>query len=189
MNTFKMAVVACVSLAATLQAEPFDFTPVKSVRQQDGMSYPQLIFTRGEKKVTYEAPRDWVVTGGGNSLQFTPPKLTQAQATIEQVHLETPQTFDDATTKQLQQLALSSAPEGSLNLALAGEEKSPLKISGHDTYEVVVSYDLFGQPYKTSVLFADFGDTQLRFRFTAKKDDFEQAHALFRGTLFGWQSE
>jgi len=62
-----------------------DFTAAESIREQDGITFPELIFHQDGHKITYEAPRGWSHSGGGSEIRFTPPALSQAQATIDKL--------------------------------------------------------------------------------------------------------
>jgi hypothetical protein len=182
----KSPFLAILCLATAARAEEINLIPVRSVREQDGIKFPQLEFTDGKKKITYEQPRGWIISGDSSQIKFTPPDVS-AKAAIEQSPLSAPQIFDEATTKMLQQEVLASVPSGSQKTTMLSEEKNPLMMGGHETYEVTVSYQFFGHELITSTLFMNTKDTQLRFRLTAEKADFENVHKAFRGSLFSWQ--
>ena len=166
-----------------------DFTPTPGERVQEGIVFKQLVFHQDGHAVTYEQPRGWTVTGDTAGMRLTPPNVSQAQATVLQSPLSAPQVFDEPTMTQLKQSVLASAPNGAINVALVLEEQSPVKIHQQPTYAVTIGYSYFGQDYESCVLFANLGDTQVRFRTVARKADFDQIHRLFRGSLFslGWQ--
>jgi hypothetical protein len=164
-----------------------DFTPVASQRTLEGAVFQQLVFRDGTRKVAYEQPRGWNVSGGGASILFTPPDVSQAQARIDQTPLQQPQTFDEATAKLLQEQALTFLPPNSQNPAVVGEERNAILIDGQATYEVTMQYLFYGEEYEMSVLFVNIGDTQLRCQVIAKKNDFPKIHTLFRGSLCSLQ--
>lgn len=161
-----------------------DFTATTGDRELEGIHFPQLIFHQNEHQITYEKPRDWNFSSDSGGMRLAPPDVAQAQVVVLQTPLTTPQVLDDATTKQLQQFVLSSAPSGAQNVVLIGEEKNPLQIHGQPTYAVTIGYNYFGQDFEACVLFVNLGDTQVRFRTTARKVDFDKVHRAFRGSLF-----
>ncbi|PYJ87615.1 MAG: hypothetical protein DME70_06215 [Verrucomicrobia bacterium] len=55
------------------------------------------------------------------------------------------------------------------------------------TYEVTASYQIYGEAYVRSVLFANLAETQLRFKLSALKKDFDVLHRQFRASLISWQ--
>lgn len=167
-----------------------DFTPTRGERVLEGLIFPQILFHQDGRIISYEQPRGWTYTGDASQLKLTPPKISQAQASIEQGALPAPQSFDEAMTKQLQQIVLASLPSGAQNMQIVAEERNPVRISQQETYEVTASYNYFGQDYQVSVLFANLDTTQLRFRLVARKVDFDTLHRAFRGSLFSlhWSS-
>jgi hypothetical protein len=182
---------ACLLLltltAATAANGSIDFTPATGERTLDGIKFKQLIFKENGHKITYEQPRDWAYFASGATIKFVPPEIPQAYAEIEQVHLQAPQNFDDATVKALQDQTLQSVSTDSTGVALVSAEKNPVVMNQHETYEVIVTYQLHGQDCELSVLYLNLPDTQLKFRCVARKADFEKVHKAFRGSLFSWQ--
>lgn len=173
-------------LVATAQAS-VDLTPIPGERVLAGIKFQQLIFQEKGRKITYEQPRGWKYSGGGASIKFSPPELANAEAEIDQTPLQAPQNFDEKTMKALEEQVLSSVPANSQNAALVGTEKNPVTVNRHETFEVVVAYQISGVEFQRSVLFLNLPDTQLRFRVTARKQDFEKIHKAFRGSIYSWQ--
>ena len=164
-----------------------DFTATEVERTLSGIKFKQLVFQQDGKKIGYQPPRGWSFTGGGSRIKFIPPEIAQAQGEIDQVQLSAPQSLDEETMKTLQRKTLESVPADSRQVTLVSEEKNPLLINKNETYEVTVSYQAFGQEFQMSVLYMNLPDTQVRFRTTARKADFEKVHKAFRGSIFSWQ--
>ncbi len=158
-----------------------DFTPVVGERNQEGVIFKQLIFREKDRKITYEQPNGWTYSGDSKGLRLTPPNVAQAQADIEQSVLRVPEPIDEAA---LRDLAMKTIPAGSLQATIVAEEQNPIRINRQDTFGVTINYVLHGQEYTANVLFANLEDTQLRFRFVARKQDFEKLFRAFRGSLF-----
>jgi hypothetical protein len=165
-------------------AGAIDFTPTTSERKLDGITFPELVFHQDGHAITYEKPRDWNLTSDGATMRLTPPHAAQAQVSVEQSPLAAPQVFDEATTKQLEQTVLASVPPGAEKIELISAENDPLRIHGQPTCAVTVGYSFFGQDFEACTLFANLGDTQVRFHVVARKADFEQVQRQFRGSLF-----
>jgi len=164
-----------------------DLSPVTGERILDGIKFKQLIFREGGRKITYEPPRGWNYRGDSGQFKLTPPDVAQAQGAIDQSPLPAPQDFDEATIKALRDKTLSWVPPGSTDLAIVAEEKDPVLVNRKGTYEITTAYRFGGQEYQASILYLNLTDTQLRFRFVARKADFEKLHKVFRGSIFSWQ--
>jgi hypothetical protein len=164
-----------------------DFTPAVGERELAGIKFPQLYFKDNGRTVIYEHPRGWSYSGGGPRIKFTPPELTQAFAEIDQVPLTAPQNFDEPTVKALRAKTLSLVPPDSQSVVIVSEQPDPVLVNNNHSYEFIVSYNAFGQEFMMGVVYVNLPDTQLRFRTTARKPNFQTMHDAFRGSIFSWQ--
>lgn len=183
MRIYLTTLTLSVALAVSAEAA-IDFTPTGGERTLEGVVFKQIILHQDGHVITYEQPQGWSYSGDAAGMRLTPANVSQAQVTIQQTALPGPQAFDGPTVKQLQQVALSSVPDGALNVVLLAEEKNPLQIHQQETYGVTITYNYFGQDYGLNLLFVNLGNTQVRFRMVARKADFEQVRREFRGSLF-----
>ena len=181
----KTLLTLLVAASAGLGARgAIDFTPIPKERVLEGIKFAGLQFHQNGRLVTYEQPRGWNYSGGGASIKFTPPSMSQAQAEIDQTALAEPQIYDEPTIKSLKEKALTSIPPNSQKIDVVSEALNPFLINTHHTYEVIFSYEAFGQEFMTGVIYVNLPDTRLRFRTTAPKADFEKVHSAFRGSMF-----
>ncbi len=188
MRIFLSAVLAS-SAALPCVAGPIDFTPTSGQRVLENVVFPQLVFHQDGHAISYEQPRNWTFTGSAAQLKLTPPDISQAQATIEQVALPAPQTLDEATAISLRKVVLASIPGEAQNAKVVAEEQNPVSIDQQPSYAITANYSYFGQDYAVSVLFANLGDTQLRARLVARKADFDALQRAFRSSLFSLRWE
>ena len=163
---------------------PIDFTPTSGERVLENVVFPQLVFHQDGHAITYEQPRNWTFTGGAAQLKLTPPGLSQAQATIEQVALPTPQSFDETSVAALEKVLLASIPGDAQNARIISAEQNPVSIKQQVSIVITANYSYFGQDYAISMLFANLGDTQLRTRLVARKSDFDALKRAFQASLF-----
>ena len=180
----RLTILILAAAVGTASASPIDFTPTTGTRTQEGVAFKQLRFHQDGRVVTYEPPAGWQYSGDASGLRLAPPDTSQAQITVQQAPLAAPQVFDAATTRQLLQIVLSSAPSAAQNVAVVAEEPNPVRIHLQETYGVTIGYNFLGQEYLANVLFVNLGDTQVRFRTVARKPDFEKVWRGFRGSLF-----
>lgn len=181
-------VLALLCAGVGLAEAGIDLTPrVTQTTTPSGIPSQHFAFSENGRPITYVPPTGWNHSGGGASLKFTPPGLTQARAEIDQVPLAAPQNFDDEITKALRDKVVAEVPPDSRNVSVTSETLNPLRVNGNQTYEVIVSYNAFGHDFMTGVIYLNLPDTQLRFRTTARKADFEKVHNAFRASMFTWQ--
>ena len=179
----KLPVLFLLGLPLWCAFAGIDFTPTISERTFAGIKFPELYFHQKDRRISYEQPRGWRYSGDSSQIKFTPPDVPQAFGEIGQTPLPAPQNFDEATMKRLQDQVLASLPPDSQDAAIVSAEKNPITIDGHETFEATVTYQLYSERYHQAVLFMNLPDTQLIFRFVARKPDFEKLHRAFRESL------
>lgn len=174
-------------MAVSLSARGgIDFTPTVTEYTAEGISFRQLSFRDGKRRVVYEPPRGWSYRGGGNDLQLVPPAATRADASIQVADLNAPQPFDEKLIAGLREQCLRNVPAGSQSVKVVAEEQNPVRIGRGDSYAITVSYQALGEIFLRSVLLVNLTDAQLTFRFTARKADFDQLQRTFRSSIFSW---
>lgn len=163
-----------------------DLTPSVSEFVGEGIKYQLLSFRQDKQRIGYNPPPGWSFSGSAERVRLIPPKKNFAEAVIEAVPLAAPQPLDEKITKALEQRFVSSLPSGSQFVAVVSEEQNPVPLNGNPTFEVIASYQLMGEKLLTSSIFANLPETQLIFRLTARKDDFESLHREFKRSIFSW---
>jgi hypothetical protein len=178
--------IAFAAVARTARGA-IDFTPATGERTLEGIRFPELYFHENGRKISYEQPRGWTYTGDATSIKFIPSDVRGAFADITQAPLQKPQNFDDDAMKSLQAKALTLLSPDAGDIVVVSAEKNPLMINAHETFEVILAFQLYGEHYRQSVLFLNLPDTQLSFRVLSRKVDFERLHRDFRGSLCSLQ--
>jgi hypothetical protein len=178
-----------VSLSSTpLLRADLDLTPATTARKLDGASIPELLFSDGSQKVSYESPHGWSYSAvSSREIRFQPPQVSQAETTIESIPMAEEYQFDEKFIKKLKEDLVRSLPKSSTQIQLVSEVNDTLLINGQKTYEVTIGYQNYGQKYRISVLFANLGRQQLRFRVLARASDFDQVHRDFTASLCSLQ--
>ena len=174
-------------LAGIAQAE-LQLTPSLVEREGDGCKFKQLAFRDGEKTITYLSPRGWSYSGSATQLTLRPPNKTQAEANITKIPLSQPGQFDDDTLKKLVTEAVARVPNGSSNVTVESLEKNPLVINRKETFLIVLSYNLFGQAYRRSILFLNREKEQIRFELVCRSADFKELQKAFMGSQYSWDN-
>jgi hypothetical protein len=179
--------IALISLVAAFTARgAIDLTPSAAEYVSLGIKYRQLIFEDNKRRIEYELPTNWSFDGVSNQLHLKPPGKSFAEAAITAVPLDRPQPLDDETVKLLGQQIIASLPVGSQFAKVEEEIANPVLLGGNASFEVTVSYQSMGEKFFRSALFVNLRDTQLVFRLTARKDDFQALHREFKVSILSW---
>ena len=180
--------LALLCYSAVSARAALDLSPFPSELNGEGIKYIQLTFKDGERHVLYVIPQSWTWGGGSSQLRLTPPAtFLRASAVIEGSPLSAAQPLDEKAIGILRQEFLSTMPPGAQNVQALSEEQ-PFQLGGNiPTYEFTASYQLLGETFVRSTVFANLSETQLRFKFSSLKKDFDSLHRAFRASLISWQ--
>jgi hypothetical protein len=183
----RLLLIAFAVLTVRASAQ-LSLTPSVSERMQEGFKFPQLEFSDAGKKVTYEQPRGWSYSSQGKQqIAFYPPHPTQTKAEIQSGFPVAPTQFDEEGLKQLKTIFLSLLPKESEQVEIVAEQKNPVLINRHETYDITAAFINHGQRYRMSVLFVNLEREQIRCKVIAEPNDFQEAHRLFIESLCGLQ--
>jgi hypothetical protein len=179
--------VSATLLASVTAKAGIDLTPTATEYISEGIKYQKLIFRAEKQRVEYDPPPGWSFRGSTDRLQFTPAKKRFADALIEAVPLAAPQPLDEKTAKALREQFLASLRADSQFVSVVSEEHNPILLDGNLSFETIVAYQLMGEKFVKSALFVNLLDTQLIFRLTARKDDFDALHSEFKRSMLSWR--
>ncbi|MEN3369727.1 MAG: hypothetical protein V7609_1870 [Verrucomicrobiota bacterium] len=176
-----------LTTALTTTRAAIDLTPIPHESTCEGYTFKELLFKDGKRDIVYQLPTKWAYRAGGDGVHLTPPESVRADAIIRASLLSAPQRFDEKSVEAAKKQFLGSLPAGSQMITVVTEEQNPVPFNGNPTYEFVVSYQIIGETFVRSALFTNVADTQLCFRLTARKSDFEGLHRSFRASILSWR--
>ncbi|PZR79099.1 MAG: hypothetical protein DLM52_01755 [Chthoniobacterales bacterium] len=186
----RAVVFACsTALIVGLARADLQLTPRKSEYELEGIKLDRLAFpgTSG-KDPTYQQPPGWTYSGSASKLSLYPPGNSQAEARISLVALSERADFGEEGLKKLIAAAMACAPKDGTAVAVISTDRNPIKISGKETFRVLLRYNLFGQVFKRSVIFLNRERDQIRFEFAARDSDFDTLEQAFRSSLCTWRN-
>jgi hypothetical protein len=178
---------ALIATAGFVYAD-LDLTPRQQDYELEGVKMHQLVFSDGQKQITYAPPRNWEYSGSGNHLLLHPRSVSGADAEITSSKLPRAGDFDVETIKHLCDEILASVPSGATNVTLVSQQLNPLLIDRKETFLVVISYDYYSHAYKRSVMFLNRKNEQIRFQLTCYRDAFRELQKAFESSHYSWQN-
>ena len=164
-----------------------DLTPVPRETTCEGFTFKELLFKDGPRQILYQLPTKWTYRAGAGEVRLVPPNSRDAEAVIQAIALPASQPLDSKVIEAAKQQLLSNLPPGSQMVTLVKEEPNAVPLNGHPTYEFAMTYQVMGQTFQRSCLISNVGEAQLRFRFTARKSDYEKVYPAFRSSILSWQ--
>jgi hypothetical protein len=184
---FYRAILLLLAVSVATSRAAIDLAPTPHEYTNEGYTFKELLFKDGKRQINYLLPNQWSYRPAGNGVLLTPPKSINAEAVILATPLAKPEVLDEKGMAAAKERVLSSLPSGSQTIKVVQEEQNPVLLDNKPSYEVTVSYQVMGETFLRSQLFTNNGDSQVSFRFTARKSDFEALHNTFRCSLLSWQ--
>jgi len=182
---FRRWTIAGMILAIVITAKAgIDLTPSMSEFVSEGINYQKLTFRDDKQPLEYYPPPGWSFSGGARRVQLTPPKKNFAEGVIEAVALDKPQALDQKMIKPIEQKLIADLPPNSQFAKVEQEIENSVPVNGGPSFEIVISYQTMGEKFSRSAVFANVRNTQLVFRLTARKEDFEALHQAFKASIF-----
>ena len=182
----KLAAFLFLAVLVSSADSAIDLTPATKEYTREGFVYTQVTFKADKGTVIFNPPQGWTISGGKDRAQLTPQGKRFAEASIQATPSIAPQLFEEAALKTLEQKVLAEVPTGSQSIMVVKREQNPVMIGQNPSFEFVVSYQALGQLFLRSVIFVATPDTQLTFRVSAPKADFEALSTSFRRSISSW---
>jgi hypothetical protein len=182
----RSTIALIVGSAAFRAKAGIDLTPTVNEYIAEGAKFQQLTFAHGRQKIEYELPLGWSFEGSSTELRLKPPKKTFAEAVINAAPLTKPQPLDQSAVDAFKQQLIASLPPGSQFVTIERELQNVVALGSYNAVDITMSYQVMGEKFLRSCLFVNLPDTQLIFRFTARKDDFEPLQRDFRMSIGSW---
>jgi hypothetical protein len=152
----------------------------------EGIVYNQLLFRDGTRQITYTLPSQWHHRSSGNSIKLIPSRDSTADVVIQAVPLTAPQPLDDKGIAAIHVHFVEEIPPTAQNAQVTGESVNTVPFKGPNC-ELTASYQALGEVFIRRALYINLPDTQLIFRLTARKAEFEGLWRTFRGSVLSWQ--
>jgi hypothetical protein len=183
----KFSILAALALTVCSSQAAIDFTPLVEEYTSQGIVYRKVSFKEESGPISFVPPRGWNVRGGKDLLQLEPPNKNFVEATISATPLSGPVLLDESTVEALKEQLLRGAPATSQAVQIVRCEPNPVPMAPYPSVEIVISYHALGRTFEKSMIFVQAVDTQLIFRLTAPKEDFDPLNQLFRSSIGSWQ--
>jgi hypothetical protein len=165
-----------------------DLTPAITELIEDGVTYREVSCKTPEGKVMFTLPPGWTIRGQKDRAQITGTNRSSAEAVIEATPLEKPEPLDEAAIAKFRQQVLATLPAGSTKIATVNEAQNSLMPGGNPSFEIVITYDLWGKIFQRSALLVNGPQDRFTFRFTCLKADFTPLNTNFRRSLMTWRA-
>lgn len=171
-----------------LNARALDLTPVPSFKELEGFKIPVTTFLDGNRKVVYEPPREWELSGGGAQLRLFPSKIAESEARFQLYKRDSP--ASQKVPEDLKKSATTLLPGDSADIRLVTQYKNPFMLGATGSSEFIFSYTANARLFSASIAIVDLSPRErLVITTTARAPDFNAVRLEVISSLFRWTWE
>lgn len=184
----KTSVLLALAFASLHTAHALDLTPIQSFRILEKMKIPVISFDDGKRKVNWQPPAGWQLSGGDNQLNVYPEKIPLAAMQLRILPNAAAQVPDPTTAQdELFKWALAFLPGDTTNLTFDHEAPSPFLLDNLHSRELTFNYVSAARKCSTSVALVTLDELQsFALVITARAEDFQVVHNTGTKSMFRW---
>jgi hypothetical protein len=169
-------------LPGTLLA--LDLTPISSFREMEGFKIPVLLFSDAGKKISFQPPAKWVVSGGGATLSLYPPDVPDA---VMQMRVRAIRPLPAGMTEDFEKWCRAQLPQDAAQPTLESQAENVFMLGTLGSRQYTYSYAAQGRRFTTSVAIVDWTPTErLAVVVTARSTDFVNVQGTAIASIFSW---
>lgn len=179
--------LACALVSSAAFA--LDLTPQIDTRDLEGVSVPVVRFFDGSRKVIYQPPAGWRITGEAKEVKFIPGERADANARL-QLLTRQPEMGDLKSLEELEEWVVTLLPADAENIVLQREVESAFTLDTRPSHEYVFTFQRNNLGFTKSITVVDLDDEQrLLLLVTARDDDFKALREEMIASMFSWHWE
>jgi hypothetical protein len=181
----------CIALASLLtptQIHALDLTPTAGFRELETMKIPVVFFEDGGRKVRWQPPGQWLISGGGTGLLISPPEASHTGMEFRVIPRKDAEVPDGKTDpKAAASWVQSLLPSDSEKITFVQEIPSPFLLGNLTSRELTFTYTYLAREFSTSVALVNLDlDHSLAVIIYAPTKDFQNIHEEGTKSMFRW---
>ena len=182
-----LRLLSLILAVAPFHGKALDLTPAVTFRDLEGIKIPIVLFSDAGKKISFQPPAKWNVSGSGATLSLYPPELPDA---VMQLRVRPRKPLPAGTTEDFEKWCIAQLPQDAAEPAREGEAADVFTLGTLPSREFTFSYVAQGRRFTTSVAFVDWNETErLAVIVTARTPDFQPIHEAAMRSMFSWSPQ
>ncbi len=182
-----LRITALCALAGTFtpwSGQALDLTPLHTFRDLEGVKIPIVLFTDAGKKIAFQPPAKWTVSGGDSSVSLYPAERPDA---VMQIRVRARKPLAPGTTEDMEKWCLAQLPPDATEPTREGEAANVFTLGTLPSSEFTFSYAAQGRRFTTSVAIVDWNERErVAVIVTARTVDFAPVHEAAMRSMFSW---
>ena len=181
------ALLALATTFAPVPGQALDLTPTPTFRDLEGLKIPVVLFTDAGKKISFQPPVKWTVSGSGGSVSLYHAELPDA---VMQIRVRARKPLAPGTTEDMEKWCLAQLPPDATEPTREGEAANVFTLGTLPSSEFTFAYAAQGRRFTTSVAFVDWNERErVAVIVTARTADFAPFHAAAMRSMFSWSPQ
>ena len=165
-------------------AQALDLTPAASFRDLEGIKIPIILFSDAGKKIAFQPPAHWTISGGGTALGLYPAALADAALLLRVLPIKP---LGPGVTEDLEKWCRALLPQDAGQPKLESESENVFTLGALPSREFTYSYAAQGRRFTTSIAIVDWNERErLAVVVTARTADFAATHEAAMRSMFSW---
>ncbi len=166
------SLAACLSTARALSLQPQEV-----MIEKDGPPVRRYFFQGDGKRLLFHIDGRMSVSGSANEAVFRFSDIHDAAMKLSKSGMTPQIAFDEKNLKLYRAAARSYVPPQATDVQITGENTDALPINGWTDHQFMLSYKLFGSPYRESITFFNYSPTeQLVFDVRSSDADYAKTY-------------
>ena len=167
------SIAVCLSTARALNLQPQEI-----MVEKDGPPVRRYFFQDEGKRLLFRIDGRMSVQGSATEALFRFSHIRNAIMKLSKSAMTPQAAFDEKTLKLYRAAARSCAPPQATEFQITSESADAVPINGWTSHQFVLSYKLFGAPYRESVTYFNYSPTeQLVFDVRSPEADYEKTYS------------
>jgi hypothetical protein len=177
--TMKKSIAVALCLG-TIPSSIFalDLTPHEIAASKDGSPVQRFFFQDESKRMSFRIDNKMAVSGANDSAVFRFNDIKNAGVKLSKSRTNPEVLFDEKNLESYRAITRTFLPSEAKDPQIEDEKPAAIAINGWNSYQFVLTYKLFGFPYRRSITFLNYnGKEQLIFDVSAPESDYQKVYA------------
>jgi len=176
----KKLIAAALCFFGTIPSSIYalDLTPHEIAASNDGPPIQRFFFQDEAKRMSFRIDNKMTVSGGNDSAMFRFSDIKNAGVKLSKSQIKPDLLFDEKNLESYRATVRAFSPPDAKETRIEEEKSAAIAINGWTSYQFVLTYNLFGFPYRRSITFLNYSkQEQLIFDISAPESDYQKVYA------------
>lgn len=154
-----------------------DLTPHEIAASKDGPPVQRFFFQDEGKRMSFRIDNKMTVSGANDAALFRFNDIKNGAVNLSKSRMNPAALFDEKNLESYRATARAFLPADAKGTQIEEEKTAAIAINGWTSYQFILTYHLFGFPYRRSITFLNYNEKeQLVFDVSAPDPDYQKVY-------------